>query len=311
MNNNIDEALSRLKAEELPWSKSKLKKLGKLLIAEGPAENHQAEYEDVMIWYNELAIMVQEVIEAYRASDRAVRDDFKVTSRSKTIDTLTDRLRRTPAIQLPSIADIAGVRIEGDFTLTQQDQLATDLMDIFGHDEGCIKDLRNDDHSGYRAVHLWLSFAGRVEVQIRTQLQGAWANAYETAADALGRGIRYGEEVTDEDHRDSILFLQRISRDEIATLEREVDESEDLTTLKIRHQEALAESRELIDEIPPGPQRDEFEAKYVGMAEAMRRVEEANYKLNDIYQEKAKILHDIASSLELMYRRMMEGAQND
>jgi ppGpp synthetase/RelA/SpoT-type nucleotidyltranferase len=57
-----------------------------------------------------------------------------------------------------------------------------------------VTDRRTAPSSGYRAVHVVVFEAGLpVEVQVRTELQDAWAQAYERLADRWGRGIRYGE----------------------------------------------------------------------------------------------------------------------
>ena len=57
-------------------------------------------------------------------------------------------------------------------------------------------------------MHVWLRFpAGRVEVQIRTRGQSAWANAYEQLADTVGRQIRYGSTHDDPDVQDIVDYL--------------------------------------------------------------------------------------------------------
>lgn len=86
------------------------------------------------------------------------------------------------------------MRFEAEMTLAEQDAVVAALVAEF---DGCVdsvKDLRVDHHSGYRAVHVWLRPpAGHVEVQVRTHIQGAWANMYEALADFAGREIRYGK----------------------------------------------------------------------------------------------------------------------
>lgn len=64
-----------------------------------------------------------------------------------------------------------------------------------------IEQILEEPHNGYRAVHLHIisENAGRVEVQLRTLLQTAWANAYEKAGDIVGRSIRYDDEFVVED----------------------------------------------------------------------------------------------------------------
>ena len=76
--------------------------------------------------------------------------------------------------------------------LASQTALAEHIAVLLGQPGERIRDLRESPHSGYRAVHIWCQVpAGRFEVQVRTLLQGAWANAYEALGDVAGRSIRY------------------------------------------------------------------------------------------------------------------------
>ncbi|WP_298862221.1 hypothetical protein [uncultured Microbacterium sp.] len=84
-----------------------------------------------------------------------------------------------------------------------------------------IKDLRLDPHSGYRAVHVCLRLPVRVEVQIRTHVQGAWANVYEAAADMFGREIRYGQNPKDPAASEVVDALKSLSTEAIAGMEEE------------------------------------------------------------------------------------------
>lgn len=148
-----------------------------------------------MEWYDGLGAAVQDVLrELDWESLLYDRPRPEITSRAKTIDTLRDKLRRTPNRPLSSVQDVAGVRFECMMTLEEQDVVASAIAAAFDHGPKSVKDLRAEPHWGYRAVHVWLRLPqGHVEVQVRTHLQGAWANAYEALADVLGRGIRYGE----------------------------------------------------------------------------------------------------------------------
>ncbi|TDQ53768.1 RelA/SpoT domain-containing protein [Actinorugispora endophytica] len=78
----------------------------------------------------------------------------------------------------------------------RQDRLCHRVESLFSD---CPKlprviDRRAAPSHGYRAVHVVVYPHGiPVEVQVRTRLQHEWAEAFERFADAVGRGVRYGE----------------------------------------------------------------------------------------------------------------------
>lgn len=174
-----------------------------------------------MFWYNDLAAHVQQRVDDVDWVSMLETASFEITSRPKTIDTLRQKLLRDKDMPLLSVQDIAGVRFEAEMSLDQQDAVAVAVAGLFGHGIESIRDLRERPHSGYRAVHVWLRLPARVEVQIRTHLQGAWANAYEAAADVLGRGIRYGELPNGLEERAVVQAMQKLSLEQIAMAELE------------------------------------------------------------------------------------------
>ena len=202
-----------------PWSGSQLKKLGLCLRDELVPPAGLPDYSEVMLWFNELAVAVANQIEEMTWSAFLPGKVLEVTSRPKTVDTLTQKLRRERHLQLPSIQDIAGVRVDVEMTLTDQDRAVEAICAEFGDAVIGIRDLRAASHSGYRAVHIWLKSGGRVEIQVRTHLQSEWANMYERAADLWGRGIRYDELPEDPVRRDAVVQLQRISTERVAEIE--------------------------------------------------------------------------------------------
>ena len=120
---------------------------------------------------------------------------YIISGRVKTASTLLQKLRRMGATPISNIQDVAGLRFDSALTLSEQTKVAEVFMNAFlveGAKRVDIRDLREDSHSGYRAVHLHIrSGLGRAEMQIRTALQSKWANLYEEAADIYGRDIRY------------------------------------------------------------------------------------------------------------------------
>ena len=153
----------------------------------------QPSYSDFLVWYDDLQAAVQKKLRRLDLSSLLGGQPLRITGRAKTIDTLRQKLLAHPTWALPSIYDIAGVRIEAEMNLLTQDAVAS----LVAGELGCnfhevASDTRATPHSGYRALHLRVpSAAGRFEVQVRTAAQGEWANLYEHLGDKYGRGIRY------------------------------------------------------------------------------------------------------------------------
>ncbi|WP_315913566.1 hypothetical protein [Arthrobacter sp. lap29] len=203
-----------------PWSNEKLKKLGKCILKGEDAPAAVPRYDDVMVFYNDVAAETQRLIDGLDWESLLGGRRYEVTSRPKTIDTLRQKLQRDPAVGLQNIQDVAGVRFEAEMTLDEQDAVVNAIAGLFDHDPTtCVRDLRLEPHSGYRAVHIWLRLPTRVEVQVRTHLQSAWANMYESAADVYGRDIRYGELPHDPESRVFVQTVQNLSTGNIRRLE--------------------------------------------------------------------------------------------
>ena len=213
---------------ELPppsWSTSQLRTLGRA-IKNGTEDEHSGRggpnYVDVLQYFDTLASATLVAI-ADLDWESLVHDRPPplITARAKTIDTLRAKLRRDPRFPLQQVHDLAGVRFEAEMSLNEQDLVAMAICSAFGCPLSAIADLRTSPRSGYRAVHIKLELPhGRVEVQVRTHMQGAWANTYEAAADVLGRGIRYGELPRTEIDRDFVYRMQRLSVETGAVLEQ-------------------------------------------------------------------------------------------
>lgn len=113
------------------------------------------------------------------------------TSRLKTVQTLVGKLRREQTMNLSQVQDVAGMRIVGEISLAEQDELAQRLLNLFSGAR--LVDRRLKPSFGYRAIHVIAKVDGRlVEIQIRTVLQDRWAQIVERLADHWGRQIRYG-----------------------------------------------------------------------------------------------------------------------
>jgi ppGpp synthetase/RelA/SpoT-type nucleotidyltranferase len=119
---------------------------------------------------------------------------FAATSRLKTRTTLIEKLRRDPTTKLPSVQDVAGLRVTVTDRIAQDDAVAR--IETALENAGCsyrTRDRRDDPSYGYRAVHVVATVDGvRVEIQVRTELQDVWAQVAEKMGDVYGRQIRYG-----------------------------------------------------------------------------------------------------------------------
>ena len=192
----------------------------------------------------------------YRALGAEVQSDFhasivdllpnrSVSSRVKTIGTIKEKLQREQSLQLSNMDDAVGIRVTDDMTLYEQDKVAGQLLTIYP--DAVVKDRRLNPTSGYRALHLIIKHQIlHIEIQIRTEIQSIWANAFERLADDWGRQIRYGSDPTCDIHgivsirRDYVQSLTEISLNELAFLENEISQvSENLTNTRVVRDESL------------------------------------------------------------------------
>lgn len=176
----------------LPASKSQLSKLGKRLAAGTEAPDDEGLYTALLLAYDRVQRGLVDDLRDTDWSQAAVGlPKLTIVGRTKSLDTLAQKLRRSPDVQLPYIRDIAGIRLTGDMTRAQQTALGEWLVDRF---DGRLVDRRQQPAHGYRALHAALTVQGlQVEAQIRTRLQHLWAQIFERVADGWGRQIRYGE----------------------------------------------------------------------------------------------------------------------
>lgn len=217
-----------------PWTTSQLRRLSHQIRDGTPLKPGDPTYDDVMLWYNDAAAEVQRAIAALDWEPLLLGRPFEVTSRPKTIDTLRDKLQRDRATPLQNVQDIAGVRFEAEMSIDEQDGVVNAICGLYDHDMGtAVKDMRATPHSGYRAVHIWLRLPARVEVQVRTHLQGLWANTYELAADILGREIRYDALPIDRGERAVVEMLRDISTRIISSIEKDRNEISTLEAQRV------------------------------------------------------------------------------
>ena len=109
--------------------------------------------------------------------------------RLKRPESVIAKLERDSRIRLSRMQDIAGCRLVAD-SKAEQDEIYVRLQADF--DTYRAYDIRENPHSGYRAVHVVIRRDDRfVEVQVRTQNQREWARLSELAT-SYDSSIKYG-----------------------------------------------------------------------------------------------------------------------
>ena len=136
---------------------------------------------------------------------RALRvDPHAITvQRLKRFDSILRKLRRRGTMQMSQMQDIGGCRAivsnMGQLDALRSLYSSKPLRHELSKTRDYIEDPKDD---GYRSVHLMYRFIGsasslpwnklRIEIQMRTQLQHAWATAVETVDAFTGEDLKFG-----------------------------------------------------------------------------------------------------------------------
>lgn len=229
-----------------PLSRTKIAKLGDELRER--VVEPDSEWWTVYETYLDRCEVLRQELQS-RITRCLVGKKVSISGRTKTRDTLREKLRKFPDINLGSIDDVIGVRVVGDFSLLEQDEIAEILKSEFGLNTK-VKDRRENPVEGYRALHLIVRIEEmHAEIQIRTTLQSQWADLFEKSADLWGRQIRYGQppnydsEEVKISRESNIRLMKELSIDYIAHVEVYV--AEDLKMVSDRE-----ETRALIARVP-------------------------------------------------------------
>lgn len=135
-----------------------------------------------------------------------VNQNAVVAERRKRLPTIIDKLKRHPTMSVTTMQDLGGCRVVFE-TVAEVDELVGILVDLPRSKNRVKKvyDYLRDDlgprDSGYRGVHLVYEYGAskseyhglRIELQVRTQLQHAWATAVETMDLFSGSELKYGK----------------------------------------------------------------------------------------------------------------------
>lgn len=125
-----------------------------------------------------------------RRKARKIERDAIVVQRAKRLESIHAKLARQPSMRMSQMQDIAGCRAVMSNMDAVRKLVKNYKTSSFGHKLKGEKDyISNPKKDGYRCHHLVFQYKGtewthvyddlQVEVQIRTQLQHAWATAVE------------------------------------------------------------------------------------------------------------------------------------
>jgi ppGpp synthetase/RelA/SpoT-type nucleotidyltranferase len=111
----------------------------------------------------------------------------------KTREAIIAKLVREKS-RLNRIQDIAGARVVVPDLATQEAVLQLVLAEFDDCGAAVAKDSRKDaDELGYRGLHVVVQISGRfAEIQIRTMLQGLWAQVVEKFDETGGSDLKHG-----------------------------------------------------------------------------------------------------------------------
>ena len=170
------------------FSKGHIDRLGSRLRRDGPTSpDDSGMYVDWSASFEDSLREVEFIVVS--AAKRAEVPLSERTGRIKQLYSVIAKLRRMPT-KLSGLDDIAGVR-----AVMQSDRDVNALvLQLATEQVKRVRDYRERDRNGYRAVHLTLlSETGKsVELQLRTELQHAWAGLSERRAAVVDHAVKYG-----------------------------------------------------------------------------------------------------------------------
>ncbi|MGL5857060.1 MAG: RelA/SpoT domain-containing protein [Angustibacter sp.] len=168
-----------------------------------------------------------------RARARSLGIQAEVTQRLKRRQTILDKLRREPTLDLSRMQDIGGCRavVRTKDDLRQLEARILKRLSPITHTDY----IDQPRESGYRGVHIVVSYRERaIELQLRTQVMHEWALATEHYSQVQGENLKQ-----DGDH--PIQLFLKVAAEMMALRENRQPIPSDMTTLlERRRRDALS-----------------------------------------------------------------------
>ena len=182
-------------ASQTPVSRSQVNRAGRVLRDATQFEVEEIRRSDQILRefrsYHSLPMTKAAMALRYPAGPQA-----RVSQRLKRYDTILDKLRREPGLELGRMQDIGGCRAvlpttAEVFRVVAHYRRSSPLSARVKRTRDYITDPKE---SGYRGVHLIVRYDDRdIEIQLRSQLQHEWAFTIETFGNRHGFDLKSGE----------------------------------------------------------------------------------------------------------------------
>lgn len=222
-------------AHEVP-SKSQVKKAGSRIRRflrgdETDLNVFNAAVDTMEAWRSAHSYPLVKANNGLRSRARTIGVSAEVSQRLKRRQTILDKLRREPNLDLSRMQDIGGCRAvvrSIDDLRRLEERLRNGRLPVLG-----VADYINSPRiSGYRGVHVIVSYEERaIEVQLRTRVMHAWALAAEGYSSDVGLNLKQ-----DGDH--PIQLFLRAASDIMALRELGKEAPEEM--VKLHAQRRLA-----------------------------------------------------------------------
>lgn len=195
---------SAVKYEPPKYSRSKVDAAARELL-KSQSENQESElaYEIISNWRSGHALPLNAMVMDLRNKVKRVKPGAAVVQRLKRVRSIFSKLHIERSMRLSQMQDIGGCRTVVD-SLAEVYKLRDLYLRSRSHHEliGENNYIKNPKRSGYRCIHLVYRFNSEnrkqfngllIEVQLRTEIQHAWATAVETVGAFLGQALKASE----------------------------------------------------------------------------------------------------------------------
>lgn len=185
------------------FSRRQVNRAGDMLISESPTEEEIGDAETVVNDWRGAHVFPLDTFQAYlREKTTEVNVHGLVAQRTKRLPAIKQKLQRYPSLKLSQMQDIGGCRaVAGSLSVVNELRTIYDRTS-FGHElHGGADYIQNPKESGYRAIHLIYKYSDaryeqynglRIEIQLRTWEQHAWATAVEIVDRFKGENLKFG-----------------------------------------------------------------------------------------------------------------------